>query len=483
MILKIDTAMKKKDDLFKTPESLSKLALSILDVKNNESLADFGSGTGTFLGEAYKQGVNANLYGIDLDADLNQISSTYLHSLVEGKDTEKIPIIQSGDFLNENYKCTFDKIFCDHPYKSNFSKDEISALVGEFPFLEKRRCADWAYAISVMKHLKKSGKAVSFMVNSSAWNYPEKEARECFIKNGWIEAVITLPPRIFYYTGISVVMLVLSQGNKDIHFVDASHTFEKGRRINQFNDENIKVIMDALKHDGEISKTVSYDEVAKNDFSIMPAVYLPKPEEITHLSKYGTLMRLQDLAVKIGRGAPIMASQLDKLDTEEDTGIGYITLTDIQDGITSENLKHLSSIPDAYEKYLVKDEDVVLSKVGNPPKVGIVAGQEGHAVLATGNIFTIELDKSKIDPYYLLAFFDGPSGQVVLSESYAGTVIPNLRIQDLREIQIPVPSIDIQKKIAEEYRAALKDIVAAKKLLAKSIESKAHIFDKNMEGE
>ena len=100
--------------------------------------------------------------------------------------------------------------------------------------------------------------------------------------------------------------------------------------------------------------------------------------------------------------------------------------------------------------------------------------------MATGNLFVLELNRDKIDPYYLLAFFDSPEGNRILNHYYDGLTIPSIRIQSLKKIKIPVPSMEKQKIVAQKYRQYQKDLVTAKELVQKLIQSRTDVFDEGM---
>lgn len=492
-----------------TSDSLSHLALSILKIGKRERVADFCSGIGGFLTMVYEQVPGAVLKGYDIMRSACQIFRIRADVLLDPPNMKELITaykgqpdmldqyldkyhqkiaIENRDILQdmtppgvENTAEHFDKIFCDHPLAMRFSARD--SWIQSLPFAKKSKTLDWAFAAGVMQRLAKKGKAVVTLTNSCAWNFPEKAAREYFIRQGWVESVISLPVKMFSYTNISVLLLVLSHGNKEVHFVDASDIYEKGRRTNQFSKANIDTILKALAEDTDISKTVSNEEIEKKDFSVFPKTYLTPEDELESLSNYGTLIPLEDLTLRISRGAPIMASQLDAFSSEEDTGIDYLTLADMQDGLIQKDLKHMTEIPEGYGKYLIEDGSIILSKVGRPAKVGLASVPEGRQLMATGNMFVLELDKKKINPYYLLAFLDSPEGNVLMNLFYVGMTVPSIRIQSLKEIKIPVPPMERQQQVAEIYKKCQDDLYKAKDALRKMIQAKTKVFDDTMKEE
>lgn len=73
--------------------------------------------------------------------------------------------------------------------------------------------------------------------------------------------------------------------------------------------------------------------------------------------------------------------------------------------------------------------------------------------LIPSNFAIIEFDKRKIDPFYFTWYFnENPKIQKQLTVASQGTIIRALSVQMLRELDIPLPSIKIQRKIGMVYK-------------------------------
>ena len=125
----------------------------------------------------------------------------------------------------------------------------------------------------------------------------------------------------------------------------------------------------------------------------------------------------------------------------------------------------------------MKDNHLILSKNGYPYKIAIAKIQEGQRILANGNLYIIELDEDKVNPYYLKAFFESEQGIAVLKSITVGATIPNIGVDKLKKVEIPLPSLEVQKRIAERYQATLDEIAAYKSKMEKAMNLLNHIFD------
>ena len=109
--------------------------------------------------------------------------------------------------------------------------------------------------------------------------------------------------------------------------------------------------------------------------------------------------------------------------------------------------------------------------------MAVASVQEGQKILASGNLFIIEVDESKVNPVYLQSFFDSETGSAALHTIIQGSAIANLSIDRLKKLQIPLPSLDTQNRIASKYQATVDEIAVLKLKLQKATERLHHIFD------
>ena len=103
--------------------------------------------------------------------------------------------------------------------------------------------------------------------------------------------------------------------------------------------------------------------------------------------------------------------------------------------------------------------------------------QEGQRILANGNLYIIELDETKANSYFIKAFFDSEQGHAVLKSITVGATIPNIGVDKLKKVEIPLPSMEEQERIAQKYQAALDEITVIKLRLEKAVNKLHHIFD------
>lgn len=452
-----------------TPQSVVKLANEILQI-SKDKVADFCSGIGAFLMSAIEKNPESQFYGVEIVTDVKEVAEIRTELISDQVKIERKSV------LNINDNMMFDKIFCDYPWgiktkDSIGNNGELKAIYDVIPEVQKAAAGDWAFIINVMNHLNKNGKAVVSVSNGVTWNGGINTViREKFVKEGFVEAVIALPSNLYLNTGIACSLLVLSRNNKNIRMIDATEMVSIGRRQNVLNDENVSKIIELLNTDDDNSKLVSIKEMAENEYIFNPSRYLQKEMVVKNGVPFESVIK------NITRGAQIKAAVLDEIVSDEPTNMQYLMLANLQDGIISEDLPYLKEMNPKYEKYCIKNGSLVISKNVSPVKMAIASVKEGNKILANGNLYVIELDEDKINPYFLKAYLESENGKAALSRVAVGATLLNLPVEGLKKITIPLPDLKSQKIIADKYYAKINEIKELKYKLEKATAELEHIY-------
>ena len=105
---------------------------------------------------------------------------------------------------------------------------------------------------------------------------------------------------------------------------------------------------------------------------------------------------------------------------------------------------------------------------------------DGSTVLASGNLYIIRLDTERVDPYFVAAFLASEDGKRSLECMVVGTTIPSLPLRNLRNVQVPVPDMDTQRRVAATYRANLDQIAVLKIRLDSARAALSDSYDEEM---
>ncbi len=460
-----------------TPKCINQLAIEILEIEKGDTVVDNCMGIGSFIAEASKVQPDASYCGVEINHSVAAIAEMRL-SLVKS-DCHVV----TGNALEDNF-CGkhFNKGFSNYPFGMRIrtvSEDIgiIDRIIKTCPELSKGTSADWIFNYRLCEMLVPNGIGVAVMSLGGLWNTLDKPIRETFVKNGKVKAVIKLPAKLFPNTSIPVAMIVFGYNEGRIRFIDASNEYVEGRRQNSLNAKNIATIIDALNTDSSISKLVSIEEIAENQFSFDPTRYNEVVEEIVDGVAFETIIK------SITRGAPLAARDLDDIASVLPTDYQYMMLANIKNGIIDKELPYLKEIPPRFEKYCIHRGNLLLSKNGYPFKVAVAEPPEDKTVLANGNLYVIELDTEKVDPYYVKAFLESDQGIVQLKRITVGATIPNIGVNQLNTIQIPLIPIEEQHKMALRYQAVLDEIELLRRKIERAENSLKTIFSTEPEEE
>lgn len=465
------------EDIFQeasTPRGILKLVAKILDVQENDSVLELCSGKGNFFVELALLRENLKYTGIEYNMVVNFIAN--IRSSLVDRDISLV----LNDAMTYKAEEKVDKLFANYPFMISIPdiEDIVKDFV-DFPDNIKRVSSDWIFNLKLVEQMKLDGRAVAIMTNGTTWNSTDRKIREYFVENGLIEATVLLPAKLLPGTSIATTLVIFSHGNTNIKMIDAGENFTKDGRRTILSDNDISDIMELLQKNSNKSITISINEIAENDYIINASRYLEKAPEI----KDG--VELASIVKSITRGAQVKASYLDENRASESTPYRYIMISNISDGdIFFTDNQYLKDIQANVKKFCIRNNSIVLTKTGSPDfKSAVVQVAKGMEILATGNMFIIEIDEKKANPYYLQALFDSELGRALFKSIYVGSVIPTISLEKLRKLEIPLPSLEEQNIIGEKYKEELERIADLKEKLSTSREKLKKIYNikNNME--
>ena len=295
----------KKGGEFYTPSEVVRLLVQITKPQEGNTIYDPTVGSGGFLIQSYQyveeQGQDKNnlhLYGQDSNGTVWSIChmNLILHNItnftIENGDTLENPLI----FENNQIK-KFDRVLANPPFSQNYSRKNMN-FTNRFSEWcpENGKKADLMFVQHMLASLKQNGHMATIMPHGVLFRGgKEKLIREKFIENDVIEAIISLPPNLFYGTGIPACVLVCNKNKPDnlldkILFINADHEYAEGKNQNRLRPEDIEKIDFVFTNKLEIpkySRLVSKSEIVEtHDFNLNIRRYVdntpePEPEDVT----------------------------------------------------------------------------------------------------------------------------------------------------------------------------------------------------------
>lgn len=453
---------------YTTFNSMAALAHRILDIKDEDRVADLCCGVGCFLSSTSRE-TSASFYGMEANRQVALVARAKA-ALLDNKFT-----VETGDVLTSTPKQAFDKVFSDLPLNmrtANFTKKDglydLEKICNKgYGFIQD---ASWLFAIAANESLAEGGRALLIMTIGALSNGTDYHARRRLVENHCIKSVIALPSGIVPGTNAPVAAVLLEK-NEDycVRMVDATDLAVPGRRWDTLGEVEIGEIMRRLDESSDKSRLVTWDELT-DITSLAPSRYLGREVRMANPTPLG------DVATAIDRGILLPASKLDELATTEETRCRYLKLSDIEDGIIGNDLTRLREIDPKAERHCLRNGDLVVSKNGSPFKVAVAETDDETKIAVNGNAYIVRLDPQKADPYYVAAFLVSEDGKATMAREATGTTVPGLPLANLRRMEIPLPSLAEQQRIGETYRRSLDRIRELRRKLESAREHAASVY-------
>ena len=140
--------------------------------------------------------------------------------------------------------------------------------------------ADLAFTMHILSWLAVNGTAAIVEFPGVLYRGgAEQKIRKYLIDTNYVDAVIQLPPDLFFGTTIATCIIVLKKSKNDnaVLFVDASAEFKRVGNKNKLQPENQEHILSTLsaREDvAHVAKLVPNEEIAENDYNIAVSSYV-----------------------------------------------------------------------------------------------------------------------------------------------------------------------------------------------------------------
>jgi len=188
--------------------------------------------------------------------------------------------------------------------QSTYENDAFNRFSYGYP---PSNSADWGWVQHMFASLNDKGRlavvldtgAVSRGSGNQGSNR-ERDIRKKFVENDFIESVVLLPENLFYNTTAPGIILIINKNKKHknkILLINASKLFEKGRPKNFLPEKSIKQIAEIYhkwKEEKGISKIITKEEAAKNDYNLSPSRYVAQDSGEEVLPLEDAIVQLQE---------------------------------------------------------------------------------------------------------------------------------------------------------------------------------------------
>jgi len=296
----------KKGGQFYTPPTVVRLMVQLIRPAERMSIYDPTVGSGGMLIQSSQyvteqggNGENLDLYGQDNDGAVVSIAkmNLILHNLpshhIEFGDTLEDPLnVERGELRQAS------RVIANPPFAQNYDGTKCKRperfKYGFAPETGKK--ADLMFVQHMLASLNSEGCGAVVMPHGVLFRGgKEKDIRRGMLTDngGVIEAIISLPQKLFYGTGIPACILALNKNKPDalrgkVFFINADAEYAEGKNQNSLRPEDIEkitYIFHAKEEVARYSRLVDVQEIEANDWNLNIRRYVdntpdPEPEDV-----------------------------------------------------------------------------------------------------------------------------------------------------------------------------------------------------------
>ena len=316
---------------FYTPPEVSDLIAELLDPQKGDSICDPACGSGSLLMKCGRK-VVANhdskeyaLYGQEA------IGSTWslakMNMFLHGEDNHKIEwgdTIRNPKLLDKNGDLMlFDIVTANPPFsldKWGYEQAENDKFDRFRRGLPPKTKGDYAFISHMIETLKPVTGRMGVVVPHGVLfrGSSEGKIREKLINENLLDAVIGLPEKLFYGTGIPAAILIFKKQKSDdsVLFIDASREFKSGKNQNNLSEENIAKIIASYRARESVDKyayLATLQEIKDNDYNLNIPRYVDTFEEEAEIDLVAVRAEREQLKTQLAELEVQMAKYLEEL--------------------------------------------------------------------------------------------------------------------------------------------------------------------------
>lgn len=299
-----DESGKKAGEFF-TPREVVHLLVGILEPQPGEAVYDPACGSGGMLVATINQlrdsGMDhrtLRLYGQEINLTTSSIArmNLFLHE-IEDFDIKRGDTLRAPAFKDTSGAVRrFDVVIANPPFSlANWGADRWAADPRAICGVPPAKNGDLAFVQHMVSSMKPGTGRVGVVMPHGVLfrGGAEGRIRQCLIEKDLIEAVVGLPPNLFYSTQTVACLLIFRHqkpvDRKDhVLFVDGSARFDKGKNQNRMSEDDVKTLVRAY-HTGEDPdgegganvRLVPLNEIKDNSFDLNIGRYIKVAAEET----------------------------------------------------------------------------------------------------------------------------------------------------------------------------------------------------------
>ncbi|WP_203722505.1 N-6 DNA methylase [Streptomyces coelicoflavus] len=299
-----DESGKKAGEFF-TPREVVNLLVGILQPQPGESVYDPTCGSGGMLvatinqlRESGQDHRTLRAYGQEINLTTASIArmNLFLHEIedfdIKRGDTLRAPAFKAPSGAVRQ----FDAVIANPPFSlADWGADRWSSDPRAICGVPPAKSGDYAFVQHMVSSMKPGPGRVGVVMPHGVLfrGGTEAKIRRGLIEKDVLEAVVGLPPNLFYSTSIPACLLIFrdqkpAERKEHVLFIDGSALFVKGRNQNLMSEGDVRALIKAYQTGDDPSgegdanvRLVPFEEIERNDFDLNIGRYIKVAAEVT----------------------------------------------------------------------------------------------------------------------------------------------------------------------------------------------------------
>ncbi len=389
----------KKGGEFYTPSEVVQLMAFILQPGERASMSDPTVGSGgllitlrNYVEARYGNARNLSIFGQELKegiykmCKMNMIFHGIKNANIKMGDTLANPLLKKDGVLLK-----FDIVVANPPFSLNYKVEGMQHKERFQNWTSTKKQADFMFLQHMVSTLNNDGRMAVVMPHGVLFRGGEEQkVRKRLIEAGLIEAIIGLPPGLFFGTGIPASLIIINKhgaGEREhVLFINADKEYKEGKNQNKLRSEDIDKISWVYHNKIQLekySKLVHKNDIKKEEYNCNIRRYVDNSPPAT----------AHDVHAHLKGGIPV--AEINALDTDFECyeGLKESLFTDLKKGYdqfvdaidSKEKIKEFidnsTGKAQAFAKYTAKVNEfwaIVLPKIEALPTDKSVFGFTKH---------------------------------------------------------------------------------------------------------
>jgi type I restriction enzyme M protein len=316
----------KKGGEFYTPPEVSMLLAKLLNPQPGNRIYDPACGSGSLLIKVADEVVSENfsLYGQESNGSTWALCK--MNMFLHQKDNAKLEwgdTINNPKLIEDDKIMKFDIVVANPPFSldkwgaENAGADKHNRFWRGIP---PKSTGDYAFISHMVESaLDINGKVGVIVPHGVLFRGgAEGKIRKQFIDENLLEAVVGLPAKLFYGTGIPAAILIFykAKETRDVLFIDSSREYQEGKNQNRLRNKDIEHIVDTYRKYKTVDKysyRANIDEIKENEYNLNIPRYVDTFEEEEEVDIVAVQKEIADLEEELKNVRNEMSKYLNEL--------------------------------------------------------------------------------------------------------------------------------------------------------------------------